>query len=238
MELANRPQLEASFRRRIEKLSAKHRKRLKQLAGDPPDLSKVPASFWQEVESELDEQLAIALLLIFAEAGEQTGASRAGLLSRGDAFARSRASEVARGYVEHSIERFQNGASIRDVFGKGRAAVIAKTETSVAQEEGNATGAAESQLTLIKVWSHTGHRPKGHAGAAVKPCPICTPLEGLSEREWQRINPVSGPPSHPFCDCFLTYFDAATGEPWPIGTPEPTRLNSDEIRAIRRALRN
>ncbi|MFG0239844.1 MAG: hypothetical protein ACF8CY_02145, partial [Gimesia chilikensis] len=63
MELRNREQIEADFYGELQKLSRKHRQELAAHLGDPPNPDRVPASFWERVEKEREQQLAMILLL-------------------------------------------------------------------------------------------------------------------------------------------------------------------------------
>lgn len=58
------------------------------------------------------------------------------------------------------------------------------------------------RLTLVAYWRHSHIRPKGHAGAGEKPCPICTPRLNKPESQWGGLVPGAG---HPHCDCYVEF---------------------------------
>lgn len=58
------------------------------------------------------------------------------------------------------------------------------------------------RLTLVAYWRHSHIRPKGHAGAAVNPCKICTPMLNRPESQWGGLVPGE---AHPSCDCFVEF---------------------------------
>jgi len=68
------------------------------------------------------------------------------------------------------------------------------------------SGEPKEAITLTAYWGHDEHRPPGHAGAAIDPCPICTPLLGRKLSELP-LPFQSGPPAHPICDCYKEYRD-------------------------------
>lgn len=76
MQLPNRDQLESSFAARFARLNGKLRHRLEDYLGSPPDIARVPQSFWQEVEDEMNRELAIVLLLIWSQSARVTDSMR------------------------------------------------------------------------------------------------------------------------------------------------------------------
>lgn len=111
MDLANRPQLEARFARRLGTTGARHRRELIELLGNPPDERNVPQSFWDKVEQETAEDLLFFLLLIFAASSTQHGLDSAASKQAAQDFAATRAPEVARSFTQTSQERLSNATT-------------------------------------------------------------------------------------------------------------------------------
>lgn len=93
---------------------------------------------------------------------------------------------------------------IRKLFGEERTQRIARTETQIAMVEGGDAGVIHSGVKVTRFWAHSGRRYKGHSNADEKPCPLCSPREGLPESGWGGQRPGS---IHPHCDCFVAYLD-------------------------------
>lgn len=62
--------------------------------------------------------------------------------------------------------------------------------------QGGEGGKKPKRRTLVAYWRHSTLRPKGHAGAAEKPCPICTPRLNKPESQWGGLVPGQ---AHPHC---------------------------------------
>src|SRR5574343_402387 len=67
MEIPNRTDYDAAFARKLSRLNARQRRELITLLGHPPNIANVPPSFWEKVRKENENELAAALLLLFAE---------------------------------------------------------------------------------------------------------------------------------------------------------------------------
>jgi hypothetical protein len=233
MQLPNRMELEASFARRMGQLSSRQRSRLRDLLGNPPDPANVPSSFWREVEEETQREVLTILYLLFLSSsnyhasGDVTGdgltvSLRNSIEASARNYSDGRAAELARGYAETSVSRFEtlrdelNRAAamaepgepiitrvdletrLERVFGPSRAEAIAVTETTKAQTAGGETGVAFTDgLSDGDLWMT---RQDG------KVCPICEPLHGQPRQVWMRVFP-SGPgdDAHVNCRCFLQY---------------------------------
>jgi hypothetical protein len=84
---------------------------------------------------------------------------------------------------------------------------VTETNSAIVNAEGAYGQVIEdfSDYRLLAIWSHADPSPpENHAGAAVKPCKICTPLLGLDQSRWP-VEFAAGPPAHPNCDCHLEY---------------------------------
>lgn len=217
-ELSNRSDLESRFAARFARSTSQFRHELIDLLGDPPDYTRVPEEFWQRVEQEANAQLAVVLLLLWSESADLHGLDDPDSL-RAQSFASTRATEAAAAFASTGrdmlrtagadwTQRTGSGLSIprgevieraTSIFGPARSEKVATFETGRAQTDAGETWRREKQAvgTRIKaIWRHSRIRPKGHAGASVKPCPQCTPLLDTDEGVWGVAAP-SGPPLHP-----------------------------------------
>jgi hypothetical protein len=57
----------------IRGLSGRHLRELKHLLGNPPSMANVPASFWQDVQREMEEELTAAILLLLLASVDHHG---------------------------------------------------------------------------------------------------------------------------------------------------------------------
>lgn len=138
----------------------------------------------------------------------------------------ARAKEVSKGIVQRSKDmtdtvkddwrkRIKAGKEIPEeevdaltdrIFGPNRIDAIVQTEGNTAVVEGGQAGtaAASKQVgyKLEAYWAHSGRRPRVHCNAAINPCPICSPMEGLPESQWGNKRPGY---CHPNCDCYIVY---------------------------------
>lgn len=140
-------------------------------------------------------------------------------------WARTRSENFAKDYVENTTRwvseleaKAQESGTptkqeVDDVtkraFGIERSDRVAMTEGNEAITEGEKGYAEEVNtngpgIKLLAVWKHHDHRPPGHSRAAVNPCKICSPLEGLKQGAWPKSY-EKGPPAHPHCDCHLEW---------------------------------
>jgi len=229
VELPNRPQLEATFARRLSLLSSRHRQELVRLLGNPPDPQRVPASFWAKVEREHNEELFLMLLLVFMASGEFHGLDEANARQLAQPWAQQRSQLVSRGYVTSSQERLSRVAT----RWRERQTTVARDRdfppeaapsVSVPQVEVEG-GALEvfgpERDESIAVTETTTAQSAGGEGAAEATgttsaddlwitendglvCPVCRPLHQAAREDWTRFFP-SGPPAHPRCRCFVRY---------------------------------
>jgi hypothetical protein len=226
----------------------------------PPDPARVPESFWAKVEQETQSEMVAALALIFAASEQTHGYGGDGAALAAEGWADGRAADFAAGWVEHSqtvldrhaedwlkvpgdSDRARLIASPREIrevtdtmFGGDRIRRAAITETTQAEADGGKAAMEGLGVQTTTIWRHSSSRPPRHSRAPVKPCPICSPLENLTYEEWTQLLPVSGPPAHPFCDCFLEFVDPSTLEPINPATtsrivvPAKSRIYVPELR--------
>lgn len=113
MELKNRNRLEQDFAGELAELTQEQRTRLRQYLGTPPDPSRVPESFWQEIRDDTQRRIAAIAYLLFIAAAEEhasyggTQATSTSFDIDATAFALQQAQTMANGYTNASRDRFQ-----------------------------------------------------------------------------------------------------------------------------------
>lgn len=215
-------------------LAEKHRRKLIRLMGNPPDASRVPAEFWEEVRREQEETLLAILLLIFATSSVFQGAQEQQAQQSAAAYAATAAARTATEYATRSRElaaglaqeaeqaRRQAAAGVKDaapldrqtirlkfeqIFGPDRVRRIAVTETTKAATAGGENGASLTRgISLDDIWWTEND---------ARVCPICAPLHKRTRQEWGSIVP-SGPPAHPMCRCWIEYRGRFRNRPTPV----------------------
>ena len=230
-ELTNRLDLANQFTNRIAKLTRKQGDEFRSLLGNPPDPKRITSAFWERVRKQNEDEIAAILLLIFMlsydvhrtwgemvppETTEQRDAiaekwtsKRAGAVA---ADLNTRSFDIlnlagrdwdVKAAAGEKIHQSQIDDVIDSIFGKGRAERIGFTETQQGMINGGDAGIKHAGVAVTVYWGHTGFRLPGHSGAAIRPCPICTPREGLPESQWGGYTI----PAHIFCDCFKVIVD-------------------------------
>jgi hypothetical protein len=220
--------MEASFAKRLAKLSSRHRAELRELLGNPPNPANVPEAFWVKVERELEEEAAVALYLLFISSanfhasgdvsGQGLHSSTALLLNRqADTYSSRRASELATGYGLTSRDRF---GTLADKIGEATRndTIITRSEleldltkifgpardASVAMTETTkgqtAGGDAGIEITVGKSLQDIWRIKDGTA------CETCKSVNGQPRSEWEKRFPTGpGDDVHPNCRCYLEY---------------------------------
>lgn len=226
-DLITRSDWEAELARRF---SANMRANLKKLLvhlGDPPNMDDVPASFWTEMESGLQNELHPVMMDIYIESAEQMlGATPLGvdwgIVNEGaavfaDEYAFSLVTQITdtqRKATQDWVARFyRDGLTLDDLkaglakpYGPVRAELIASTEVTRAAVQGEIGFLQElvaSGIPVKRDWATSEDEDV---------CVICVPLGehdpvGFTE---YFIHPISGtpydqPPAHPRCRCWLNY---------------------------------
>lgn len=233
-ELANREEFERRLTSRLEALYGQRKRAMLRTLGSPPNFDNLPPQWWEDVRREIEEEYLAMLILLIVAVGSIHGVD---IGDRSNVLALRRASEDAgriterkrQQYERHRIdwERRRSGQppdkppipsdveldrEIDKIFGPKTAKNESETEVS----RGQTDAANESRRRLenegrviVAYWRHSRVRPKGHAGASVDPCPICTPREGRPESEWGGREPGH---AHPHCDCFPEFVEVVDGE--------------------------
>lgn len=139
----------------------------------------------------------------FAQSRAREFAAKQSAQLAGDvvANARQRLGKLARKMEIEGFTQAEIDKRIGEAAGVGREEGIARTETNRAlvggEEEFKRRIEHDSKFTLVATWKHHAHRPPRHSNAPVDPCPICSPIEGLDEKDWPPMF-QGGPPAHPF----------------------------------------
>lgn len=228
-ELIGRPKREEEFLSRMSTMTRQQKKRLLEIAGDPPDWSKVPDSFWKKIEQETQQQLIINLFLLSALSMRQHGAK-----GMADVFGRSyaikRAAETAAIFVKNSrkiLERAVLNANrptiIPETSGLAKLPEIQKPEpipgASEAEKVAEEIFGKQRLETLVATETTAAQSAGSEAAAAVigtsendiwnteidgRQCPTCGKLHETGRSVWMEQFP-KGPPAHPNCRCWIIY---------------------------------
>src|SRR3990167_318378 len=212
--LAARDPFEQQAFRRLRNLNAKHRAELEVHLGLPPNLAAVPQEFWDRVEKEEQEELTLALLLIFIMASTMSGMDSTDARMRGEIWASRRAQWTSRKMAGTTRDRLRGlqtkwdsegsvgvtrvRGDLNRVLGQDRAMTVAVTETTKAITAGVLTAAGQGfgadarwrggELNAQKVIWELG--PCEH-------CTACPKLAGTDISFWGRF--TDGPPLHANC---------------------------------------
>lgn len=236
---------EAELGEILAKLDTRHKARVQAAIEQYSRVQDIPEGFWAELQREIEDEQAAAILLLMLAADEWT-AGEIGVESQPDtaAYAVLAARQVQataaqtvgtlRDRLARKIEDQRTAGPgplgeitpggvqqvVNDVFSDERRGTIAVDETTQAFSAGQL--GARDRIT-------------GGDGAAEidgkfvtidliwgtemddRVCPRCRPLDGTTEDVWGKVFPNGpGPESHPNCRCFLRPRAAV----WPSGAVE------------------
>lgn len=209
----DREKLERDLARALGKLGADVRKDVLALLGDPPDLDKLTAEVWAEIEARYSGAMLPKIEQAFMTA-LQAQASQAGVAfafdlanDRAIEWARQHTFDLVRGINDTSrrrlattIEQFYNNEldfegvlqRVGGLFGPERASTIAVTEITRA-----ATGGAQWYNTELQQLGIVTEEVWETADDDVV-CPVCGPRDG------RVIADGVYPPAHPNCRCWVS----------------------------------
>lgn len=168
------------------------------------------AAVQQAVQPSLEQVFVVAYLLLWQQVAgsDDRGLALAEARTLGLQSAAAAAQRVAAGVALNAQRELAAGRLPADILSRGRAEVIAATETTAQISAGElaarrAIGAERGGPPGV-----TGHRDgliaRWVTERDARVCPICRPLDGVREEGWIDRFP-SGPPAHPNCRCFLEY---------------------------------
>jgi len=229
-DVVNRSALEAELAKRFSKLSARHRKELLKLLGNPPNYGNVPNSFWKKVISQLNGSFIPVLTEIYMQQagtllqGLPIGVDW-GLINEGAiAWAKQHGGELIKGvtdttqkivrdavtaFFEQPMTRADLEKMISPAFGTMRAEMIAITEVTNAASEAEVAIGEElaGEGILMEAFWETRHDDLV--------CTICGPLHGMKasgytgKRRPYWIHPdgtkIGPPAAHPRCRCGIDW---------------------------------
>ncbi len=220
--LKERNKFEAMFGQRLGKLSGRHRRELLAMAGDPPDLSRVPESWFADVNRETEAELAAILIILFIAAATAHGSSDGAAMPAAVTWAATQAKQRAAAWVQgirdglnrvaDQIQQARNKAAAIDpnapppkfdlrepaatIFSPSRVEGEVITQTTVAVSAGSEFSVQNQGLV--------DSRDKWRTEQDGKVCPVCKPLDGTTRKVWALKFP-GGPPAHPRCRCDIDY---------------------------------
>lgn len=233
-ELRDRERHESAFARKLAGLGVRHRRELAALLGSPPDPNRVTPEFWSRVEKETQEEMAVALLLIFALTATQHGMADDRAQGFATAFASTESRRLADLFTRNSARIMLRGVAGKrsgmeiagEIFGESRAAIIARTATTSARSAGIVQSARDPgtdsigddgkkisrELQPVLAWElEVVRKVAAH-------CSFCPMMAATDKDYWGKFLPA-GPPAHVLCACGIRVL--------PPGTPVMTATPSD-----------
>lgn len=215
VDLQDRGSFESRLARKLGRLGQEQFSRLKDQLGDPPDLNNLPPQFWTNASEELRALFQTALTEVYMESIQQllssqsVGIDVAVVNERAARWAREYSYDLVRGITDKTRAALQQQiagfftdkrtlgdlySSLSPLFGPVRAEMIAVTETTRAQVQGEIAFADELGklgLRTTQVWQTNNDDLV---------CPLCGPRN--QQRQGEGWN--DPPPLHPRCRCFLS----------------------------------
>jgi hypothetical protein len=215
MDIINRDDLERRLARIVGRDLRSELNRLMDLLGDPPRLTNVPYTYWQNGWHDIQKDVEPVLLDIFLMQAEGLMAE-IGIGANWD-LVNTTASQWSRRYTESMLQdlfntrydhlneiipRFyeegwnlgQLRTDLERYYSPVRAEMIAVTETTRAAVEGERALVEalqkESGIAMVPIWQTSNDE---------RVCPICGPKHGKPITDGQY------PPAHPRCRCWVTY---------------------------------
>ena len=233
MEIPSHDRLSNELRVRLEDANRTTRDAIIQAMGTPPNPERVPQRLWDELERQIEEDLAAILFLIFlasanfhafgrergptSRQSQLSGAAGGGLDGQARTYAAARAASLSRTISQSAQARMQ---TLRRQY-QERAEPPTKMEV-VADVEvviGKAAATAAATTETTQAQSAGGEAGIDLAGgistddlwiteADNRVCPVCSPLHRTRRPTWSSEFP-EGPPAHVRCRCFILYANRA-----------------------------
>ena len=221
MALFNRDSWEARLAREASRLGRQSLDALMTALGDPPDMARLPASFWDDEAATMTATLTPMLQEVYLASAEAAlevspvGVDWVLVNQRAVTWANQYGYDLVQGLtgtqrdlVREAVGNFftqnQTLADLRGrletAFGPIRADMIATTEVTRAATEG------ERALVELLRAEGLGFRDIWETAADELVCPICEPLDGQEREGSGYVHPdtgqsYDGPPAHPRCRC-------------------------------------
>lgn len=227
-DIPNRDVLENRFARLLGKIQAGDYARLIKLMGKPPDLAKVPLTFWNEVATDSVRVMAPFLETVYLDqAKEVLQLSPIGvdwtLINQG---AVTWAHNYAFDLVTHINETSRNGlaAAIQAYFREAGPEVRTTLEQRIASYDefvrraGNLFGPTRAEVIAVTEITRASVQGELAIAADLRSqgvnmdavwetnndelvCPICAPRNGKKQNDgW-----ADPPPAHPRCRCWINH---------------------------------
>jgi hypothetical protein len=218
MEVPNRSEVEKRLARVVSRGMRAELDKLLGLLGDPPDLTNVPADYWQNGWRGLQKEVEPVLLDIYLNQAEVlmhdmgVGVDWALANTTAANWARRYTYDLVSGLstntrngievLQRQIASFyEDGLNLGELrsrlepyFGPTRAGVIAVTETTRSASEGERALVEqlkeESGIAMIPIWQTANDE---------KVCETCGPKDN------KEIVDGVFPPEHPNCRCWVVY---------------------------------
>ena len=217
-DIPDRDDREAEIARLLGKWMKEQQKLILQLLGDPPDLSKLPPQFWEEIGAE-----GVAILRPFMNKEALAAAERVlGTISIGVDWAlineaavewatrytfelisginetsRQALQKLIPSYFEEGLSQGELRDRLSNLYSPVRAEMIARTEVTRAAVEGERMTVRELArygVQMVEVWQTRNDEIV---------CPICGPKHGKKKGDGWTEN--DGPPAHPRCRCWINH---------------------------------
>jgi hypothetical protein len=230
-------QQEAELAQIMARIGGHYRRKLIALAGDPPNVDRIPDSLWDEMRAEIRKQTAQTLLAAFliaqddmlrspafdfeAEGGGVATARRTLTRGRtledyraGQRWVTQRVDDFAKQWAQTSRDRFE------DILrtSQRQADLIEPTVDLFGVVRAESAGITEitgaitngEQAAADNIEKNRGVKLAAYWQTELddRVCTICRPLNEQPASEWEsRFG--SGPPAHPRCRCYLEWRPAA-----------------------------
>ena len=217
-DLPNREDFEAELARRLARLLQAQLGRLLEGLGDPPDLNRLPADFWDTAGAELLAALDSELRRVYLENAQQmTQAIPVGVdpalvnqaaidwarrysfdLIRGvNATSQATVEKAVAGFFERPMTQRELREALAPTFGPVRAEMIATTEVTRAAVQGEREIVRQLEAQGVRFRKRWQTNEDEHV------CPICGPLNDTqADAQGQYAGGFDGPPAHPRCRCY------------------------------------
>lgn len=191
-------------------LSAEHQREARAIAGNPPDLTRIPAHQWEAWRREEEAALFLLFYVGFATRSRSLGMPDDQLDATARAYAAPaafwRSQQFGQSRIQSASQPTADPATKLDtLFGRRRVESILDTEVTAAT-----TAGAEHTIGMLGLKSALDTWRTNPHKSATGPCQICDNLDGTGRDHWE-IKFPNGPPAHPRCVCDLTYENVPEG---------------------------